>query len=71
VKHTELAKNLPGWKRVNETSTTGTGSAGKKPVVIGRNPATEAIVSVSVPQQPPLTPSDREDGGRGVVAIER
>jgi hypothetical protein len=65
VKHTELAKNLPGWKRVNETSESGTGSAGKKPVVIGRNPTTAAIVAVGVPERPPLTPEDRENDGRG------
>ena len=64
VKHTELAKNLSGWKRVNETSVTGTGSAGKKPVVIGRNPATAQIAAPNVPEQPPLTPDDRETGGR-------
>jgi hypothetical protein len=69
VKHTELAKNLSGWKRVNDTSTTGTGSAGKKPVVIGRNPATAEIVAVGVPQQPPLTPDDRETGGRVTISL--
>jgi hypothetical protein len=65
VKHTQFGTNIPGWTRVNETSTTGTGSAGKKPVVIGRNPATAEIVADGVPQQPPLTPDDRETGGRG------
>ena len=65
VKHTQFGSNIPGWTRVNETSATGTGSAGKKPIVIGRNPTTAQIAAPNVPEQPPLTPDDRETGGRG------
>jgi hypothetical protein len=64
VKHTQFGTNIPGWTRVNETSATGTGSVGKKPIIIGQNPTTAEIVAVDIPRQPPLTPSDRENGGR-------
>jgi hypothetical protein len=65
VKHTQFGTNIPGWTRVNETSESGTGSAGKKPIIIGQNPRTAEITAPNVPQQPPLTPDDRDTGGRG------
>jgi hypothetical protein len=65
VKHTQFGTNIPGWTRVNETSESGTGSAGKKPIIIGQNPRTAEIVAVGVPERPPLTPDDRDTGGRG------
>ena len=65
VKHTQFGTNIPGWTRVNETSEAGTGSAGKKPIIIGQNPSTAEITAPNVPQQPPLTPDDRDTGGRG------
>jgi len=65
VKHTQFGTNIPGWTRVNETSESGTGSVGKKPIIIGQNPSTAEIVAVGVPQQPPLTPVDRVNDGRG------
>ena len=64
IKHTEFALNIPGWARIEDTSTTGTGSSGKKPTVIGgKGPAD--VVSVDVPVRPPLEPDAEESSGRG------
>jgi len=63
VKHTQFGTNIPGWTRVNETSTTGTGSLGKKPVIIGQNPYTAAITGSQVPKNDITPPPAEEENG--------
>ncbi len=69
VKHTEFAVNIPGWSIIQDNSTAGTGTSGKKPTVIGakpQSPVTAEIVIVN----PPLDPEAEETSSRGGTARE-